>query len=53
MGGNVFRRAFSGHPWLTDQSWELYDHRDWLWPFLEVAGRSRPTTRRNVRDVTP
>ena len=32
----LLRGAFSGNPRLTGMCWELVDHRDWLWTFLEV-----------------
>ena len=34
----LLRGAFSGNPRLTGMCWELVDHRDWLWTFLEVEG---------------
>lgn len=34
----LLRGATSGNPRLTGMCWELYDHRDWLWTFLEVEG---------------
>lgn len=34
----LLRGACSGHPRLTGMCWELYDHRDWLWTFLDVEG---------------
>lgn len=32
----LLRGGFSANPRLTGMCWELYDHRDWLWTFLEV-----------------
>jgi transposase len=32
----LLRGAFSGNSRLTGMCWELYDHRDWLWTFLDV-----------------
>jgi transposase len=34
----VLRGGFSGNRRLTGMCWELYDHRDWLWSFLDVDG---------------
>jgi transposase len=34
----VLRGAFSGNRRLVGMCWELYDHRNWLWSFLEVDG---------------
>ena len=34
----LVRGAFSGNPRLTGMCWELVDHRDWLWTFLEIDG---------------
>jgi transposase len=34
----LLRGAFSGNPRLTGMCWELVDHRDWLWTFLEIDG---------------
>jgi transposase len=33
--GLLLRGEFSGHPQLTGMCRELYDHRQWLWTFLE------------------
>lgn len=38
IDGLLLRGAFSGNPRLTGMCWELVDHRDWLWTFLDVAG---------------
>lgn len=34
----LLRGRFSGNPRLIGMCKELYDHRDWLWTFLEVEG---------------
>jgi transposase len=34
----LLRGAFSGNDRLIGMCNELYDHRDWLWNFVEVAG---------------
>lgn len=34
----LLRGAFSGNPRLIGTCRELYDHRDWLWTFLDVEG---------------
>jgi transposase len=36
--GLLLRGAFSGNPAIIGMCEELYDHRQWLWTFLEVAG---------------
>ena len=33
--GLLLRGLFSGHPRLVGMCRELYEHRQWLWPFLE------------------
>jgi transposase len=33
--GLLLRGRFSGHPQLVGMCRELYEHRDWLWTFLE------------------
>jgi hypothetical protein len=33
--GLLLRGLFSGHPRLVGMCRELYDHRAWLWTFLE------------------
>ena len=38
IDGLLLRGAFSGNPRLTGMCWELVDHRDWLWTFLDVEG---------------
>jgi transposase len=34
----LLRGAFSGNPHFVGMCSELYDHRDWLWTFLDVEG---------------
>lgn len=34
----LLRGVFSGNPRLIGMCRELYDHRDWLWTFLDVEG---------------
>lgn len=34
----LLRGRFSGNPRLVGMCRELYDHRDWLWTFLDVEG---------------
>ncbi len=36
--GLLLRGAFSGHPQLVGSCRELYDHRQWLWTFLDHEG---------------
>lgn len=36
--GLLLRGAFSGEQTLVGMCHELYDHRDWLWNFVEVEG---------------
>lgn len=38
IDGLLLRGAFSGNDRLLGMCWELVDHRDWLWAFLEVEG---------------
>lgn len=38
IDGLLLRGAYSGNPRLLGMCRELYDHRDWLWTFLEVEG---------------
>jgi transposase len=38
IDGLILRGIFSGNPRLTGMCWELRNHRDWLWTFLEVDG---------------
>lgn len=48
----LLRGAFSGHPRLTGICWELVDHREWLWTFLEVQG-VEPTNNASERALRP
>lgn len=32
----LVRGSFSGNPRLIGMYWELVDHRDWFWTFLEI-----------------
>jgi transposase len=36
--GFLLRGLFSGNPAIKGMCRELYEHRDWLWTFLEVEG---------------
>lgn len=36
--GLLLRGAFSGDPRIVGMCQELYEHRDWLWNFVEVEG---------------
>lgn len=38
IDGLLLRGAFSGNPRLVGMCQELYDHRDWLWTFVDVEG---------------
>ena len=38
IDGLLLRGVFSGNPKLVGMCEPLYDHRDWLWTFLEVEG---------------
>jgi transposase len=44
----LLRGVFSGNPRLIGMCNELYDHRDWLWTFLEVEG-VQPTNNASER----
>jgi transposase len=46
----LLRGAFSGNPRLRGMCWELYDHRDWLWSFLDVDG-VEPTNNAGERSL--
>ncbi|QEH35892.1 Transposase IS66 family protein [Aquisphaera giovannonii] len=46
----LLRGAFSGNPRLTGMCRELYDHRDWLWSFLDVDG-VEPTNNAGERSL--
>lgn len=44
----LLRGAFSGNPRFVGMCNELYDHRDWLWTFLNVEG-VQPTNNASER----
>jgi transposase len=48
----LLRGVFSGNPRLVGMCSELYDHRDWLWTFLEVEG-VEPTNNAAERALRP
>jgi transposase len=48
----LLRGVFSGNPKLIGMCRELYDHRDWLWTFLEVEG-IEPTNNASERALRP
>jgi transposase len=48
----LLRGGFSGNPKLTGMCTPLYDHRDWLWTFLEVDG-VEPTNNVSERALRP
>jgi transposase len=48
----LLRGAFSGNPKLVGMCTPLYDHRDWLWTFLEVEG-VEPTNNASERALRP
>jgi len=48
----LLRGAFSGNPKLVGMCEPLYDHRDWLWTFLEVEG-VEPTNNVSERALRP
>lgn len=48
----LLRGAFSGHPKLMGMCAPLYDHRDWLWTFLDVEG-VEPTNNASERALRP
>jgi transposase len=48
--GLLLRGEFSGNPRLTGMCRELYDHRDWLWTFLDVDG-VEPTNNAGERSL--
>lgn len=52
IDGLLLRGAFSGHPKLAGMCAPLYDHRDWLWTFLEVEG-VEPTNNASERALRP
>ena len=48
----LLRGAFSGNPKLTGMCTPLYDHRDWLWTFLDVE-EVEPTNNASERALRP
>lgn len=46
----LLRGAFSGNPRLTGMCEELYDHRDWLWAFVDEEG-VEPTNNASERSL--
>ena len=48
----LLRGAFSGNPKLIGMCNPLYDHREWLWTFLDVAG-VEPTNNVSERALRP
>lgn len=48
----LLRGAFSGNPKLAGMCNPLYDHRDWLWTFLDVEG-IEPTNNASERALRP
>jgi transposase len=48
----LLRGEFSGNPKLVGMCRELYDHRDWLWTFLDVDG-VEPTNNVSERALRP
>lgn len=46
----LLRGAFSGNPRLSGMCWELHNHRDWLWTFLDVE-RVEPTNNAAERSL--
>ncbi|HKV54108.1 MAG TPA: IS66 family transposase [Candidatus Binataceae bacterium] len=48
----LLRGAFSDHPKLAGMCGPLYDHRDWLWTFLDVEG-IEPTNNVSERALRP
>jgi transposase len=48
----LLRGVFSGNPKLQGMCKPLYDHRDWLWTFLDVEG-VQPTNNASERALRP
>ena len=48
----LLRGTFSGNPKLAGMCKPLYDHRDWLWTFLDVEG-IEPTNNASERALRP
>lgn len=52
IDGLLLRGKFSGHSKLAGMCKPLYDHRDWLWTFLDVE-RVEPTNNASERALRP
>ena len=52
IDGLLLRGAFSGNPKLVGMCRQLYEHREWLWTFLDVAG-VEPTNNVSERALRP
>jgi transposase len=52
VDGLLLRGVFSGNPKLAGMCEPLYDHRDWLWTFLDVEG-VEPTNNVSERALRP
>jgi transposase len=52
IDGLLLRGVFSGNPKLAGMCGPLYDHRAWLWTFLEVEG-VEPTNNVSERALRP
>lgn len=52
IDGLLLRGVFSGNPRLVGMCKELYDHREWLWTFVEVEG-IEPTNNAAERALRP
>jgi transposase len=52
IDGLLLRGVFSGNPKLAGMCGPLYDHRDWLWTFLDVVG-VEPTNNVSERALRP
>ena len=52
IDGLLLRGAFSRNPKLVGMCRQLYDHRDWLWTFLDVEG-IEPTNNVSERALRP
>lgn len=52
VNGYLLRGAYSGNPRLEGMCAELYDHREWLWTFVDVRG-VEPTNNAAERAIRP
>jgi transposase len=52
VNGLLLRGVFSGNPKLVGMCTQLYDHRNWLWTFLDVEG-VEPTNNVSERALRP